>query len=141
MIDPASIAAGITANAIAKLAFDEFVKSGAGEAAKATFSGAIELVKGLRDKIRAKFQGNERALGAIAEVEQGNEAALKKVERYLDVEMLEDEAFASEIRQVAQQIVNIQNQNTTTLNQQNINYGRDQNIINQPQGDIRIGGS
>jgi hypothetical protein len=142
MFDPASIAAGITANAIAKLAFDEFVKAGAGEAAKATFSGAIELVKGLRDKIRAKFQGNSRAEAALTAVEQsGSLTALTKLEVYLDDAMTEDEVFASEIRQVAQQIINIQNQNTTTLNQQNINYGRDQNIINQPQGDIRIGGS
>lgn len=27
------------------------------------------------------------------------------------------------------------------MKQQNLNYGRDQNIINQPQGNIRIGGS
>jgi hypothetical protein len=41
MIDPATIAAG----AIAKLAFDEFVKAGAGEVAKKTVGGAVELVK------------------------------------------------------------------------------------------------
>jgi len=60
MIDPATLGAGV----IAKLAFDEFMKAGAGEAAKATVAGAVELVKGLRDRIRKKFQGNERAMGA-----------------------------------------------------------------------------
>ncbi len=135
MLDPASIAA----SAIAKLAFDEFVKSGAGEAAKATVAGAGELVKGLRDKIRAKFQGNERALGAIAEVEQGNEASLQKLEKYLDLEMIEDEAFANKIRQVAQQIINIQNQNTTTRTYNN--YGRDQINIETIQGNPQVGGS
>lgn len=138
MIDPATLGAGV----IAKLAFDEFVKAGAGEAAKATVAGAVELVKGLRDRIRKKFQGNERAIAAITEVEtQGNEAALQKVEKYLDLEMVEDPTFAGELQQTAQQIIHIQSQSSTTLNQQNLNYGRDQNIINQPQGDIRIGGS
>jgi hypothetical protein len=46
----------LAAGAIAKIAFDEFVKSGAGEFAKKTVGGAIDLVKNLRDRIRAKFQ-------------------------------------------------------------------------------------
>lgn len=134
--------ATLAAGTIAKLAFDEFVKSGAGEAAKRSVTGAIELVKNLQGKIKARFARNDRAEAALVEVEQqGSEAALQKVSKYLDLEMDEDETFATEIRQMAQQIINIQNQNTTTLNQQNLNYGRDQNIINQPQGDIRIGGS
>jgi hypothetical protein len=73
------------------------------------------------------------------EIVKGN--LLMKLETYLDDAMVEDKAFATEIRQLAQQIINIQNQNTTTLNQQNINYGRNQNIFNQTQGDIRIGDS
>jgi hypothetical protein len=51
------LAAGI----IAKLVFDEFVKAGAGEAAKRSVGGAVELVKNLRGKIKAKFAGNDRA--------------------------------------------------------------------------------
>jgi hypothetical protein len=138
MIDPATIAAG----AIAKIAFDEFVKAGAGEVAKKTVGGGVELVKALRDRIKAKFQGNERATAALAEVERdGSEAALEKVGKYLDLEMDEEQGFADEVRQMAHQIINIQNQSTTQIRQQNTNYGRDQNIINQPQGDIRIGGS
>lgn len=50
-MEPLMVAAG----AIAKLAFDEFVKAGAGEAAKKSLGGAIELVKDLRGKIRAKL--------------------------------------------------------------------------------------
>jgi hypothetical protein len=137
MIDPASIGAGV----IVKLAFEEFLKTGAVEAAKASVAGGVELVKGLRDRIRQKFQGNDRATTALTEVEQGNSTALEKVEKYLDLEMVEDPAFAEELQQAAQQIINIQNQSSTTLNQQNLNYGRDQTIINQPQGDLRIGGS
>jgi hypothetical protein len=138
MIDPATIAA----SAITKLAFDEFVKAGAGAAAKETVAGAVELIKTLRERIKAKFQGNERATAALAEVEQtGSEAALEKVGKYLDLEMDEEQVFAEEVRQMSQQIINIQNQSTTQVGQQNTNYGRDQNIINQPQGDIRIGGA
>jgi hypothetical protein len=133
MIDPATIAAG----AIAKIAFDEFVKAGAGEVAKKTVGGGVELVKALRDRIKAKFQENERATAAL----DGSEAALEKVGKYLDLEMDEEQGFADEVRQMAHQIINIQNQSTTQIRQQNTNYGRDQNIINQPQGDIRIGGS
>jgi hypothetical protein len=138
MIDPASIAA----SAIAKIAFDEFVKSGAGEAAKKTVGGAVELVKTLRDRIKAKFQGNERATAALAEVERdGSEAALEKVVKYLDLEMDEEQGFADEVRQMAHQIINIQNQNTTQIGQQNINQGRDQFIINQPSNIERLGGA
>jgi phosphoribosylformylglycinamidine (FGAM) synthase PurS component len=141
MIDPATIAT-IAASKIAKLAFDEFVKSSAGAAAKETVAGAVELIKTLRERIKAKFQGNERAIAALAEVEQhGSNAALEKVGKYLDLEMDEEQVFAEEVRQMAHQIINIQNQSTMQIEQQNINYGRDQNIINQPQGDIRIGGA
>ena len=134
----------ITAIAAAKLvelAFNEFVKSGAGEIAKKTVGGAIDLVKNLRDKIKAKSQGNERVEKALAEVEQqGNSAALDKVTKYLDIELAEDEEFATEVRQIAQQIINIRNESTVTLEQTNINKGRDQFVINQPQGDLKLGG-
>ncbi len=60
----------IAASTIAGLAFNEFIKSGAGEIAKKSVGGAIDLVKNLRDKIRTKFQGNGRAETALAEVEQ-----------------------------------------------------------------------
>lgn len=136
MLDPATIAA----SAIAKLAFDEFVKTGAGEAAKTTVAGAAELVKGLRDKIRTKFHGNERALRAVVEVEQGDSTALERVGKYLDLEMEEEPDFRQEIRKIAREVINIQNRIPKALQQQNNNYGRDQFIINQPQSDIRIGG-
>ncbi|WP_416669644.1 hypothetical protein [Egbenema bharatensis] len=125
---------------IANLAFNEFVKSGAGELAKQSLKGAGSLVKSLREQIQAKFQGNSRVEAALAEVvEQGNPAALEKVTKYLDLEMTEDEAFATEVRQIAQQIINIQNQ--TISDRQYNNYGRDQINIETIQGNPRIGGS
>ena len=130
----------IAAGKLVELAFNEFVKSGAGEIAKKTVGGAIDLVKNLRDKIKAKFQGNERAEKALAEVEQqGNSAALDKVTKHLDLELDEDEAFATEVRQIAQQIINIQNQNNSSREYNN--YGRDQINIENIQGNQKIGGS
>ncbi|MGK7894484.1 MAG: hypothetical protein AB4372_12870 [Xenococcus sp. (in: cyanobacteria)] len=135
MVEPATLAAG----AIVKIAFDEFVKAGAGEVAKKTVDSTIDLAKGLRDKIWAKFQGNQRAETALMQVEQdASQTALTKLEVYLDDVMGEDPTFAHEIQQMAQHISNIRNQNISTSNQQNINYGRDQNIFNHPQGDINI---
>ena len=129
----------IAAAEIVKIAFQEFAKSGAGELAKKSVGGAIDLVKNLRDKIKAKFQGNERAEKALAEVEQnGNSTALDKVKKYLDLELDEDEAFATEVRQIAQQIIN-QNQNNSSREYNN--YGRDQINIETIQGNPKIGGS
>ena len=130
----------LAASTIAGLAFNECIKSGAGEIAKKSVSGAIDLLKNLRDRIRTKFQGNGRAETALAEVEQqGNLAALEKVTKYLDVEMMEDEAFATQIRQIAQQIINIQNQNFSTREYNN--YGRDQFNIENMHGNQKLGGS
>lgn len=130
----------LVAGTIAGLAFNEFIKSGVGELAKKSVGGAIDLVKNLRDKIQTKFRGNERAETALAEVEQqGNQAALEKVTKYLDVEMMEDEAFATEVQQIAQQIINIQNQNISTREYNN--YGRDQFNIENMQGNQKLGGS
>lgn len=137
-MEPMSLAAG----AILKLTLDEAVKAGAGEVAKQSVTGATGLAKQLWDKIKLRFQGDARAEKAIQAVESDqSQPAITKLETCLDDAMTEDPVFATEIQQMAQQILNIQNQNTTMLNQQNLNYGRDQNIINQLQGDIRIGGS
>lgn len=132
--------ATLTTAAIAQLAFNEFIKSGSGELAKKSLSSAIDLVKNLRDRIRTKFRGNGRAEIALAEVEQqGNQAALEKVTKYLDVEMMEDETFATQVRQIAQQIINTQNQNISTREYNN--YGRDQVNIENMQGSQKLGGS
>ena len=138
-MEPVTTTTAIAAAKFAELAFNEFIKSGSGEIAKKTVGGAIDLVKNLRDKIKAKFQGNERAEKALAEVEkEGNSAALDKVTKYLDLELVEDEAFATEVRQIAQQIIN-QNQNNSSREYNN--YGRDQINIETIQGNPKIGGS
>ncbi len=137
MTDPVTT---IAVGSILNLAFQEFVKSGAGEVAKKAVGGTIDLAKQLRDKIVTKFQGNAKAEAAIAAVEtDGDSAALKKLEVYLEDVMSDDAVFATELRQVAQQIINIQNQ--TTSNREYKNYGGDQNNFETVNGNVIIGGS
>jgi hypothetical protein len=70
--------------------------------------------------------------------QQGTPAALEKVSKYLDLELEEDGTFATEVRQLAQQIINIQNQSIS--NRQYNNYGRDQINIENIHGNPKIGG-
>ena len=126
----------LTGAAIAKLAFDEFVKSGAGEVAKKAVGGAIEQ---LRSAIRKRFSGNKKAEDAIVKIEQERSPeALNELSMCLDDEM-DDPQFAQTLQQLAYQVINIQNQNTS--NRQYDNSGRDQINIETIQGNPRIGGS
>lgn len=130
----------LAASTIAGLAFNEFIKSGSGELAKKSLGGAIDLVKKLREKIQAKFQGNKGAEKALAEVkQQGTPTAVEKVAKYLDIEMIEDDEFAAEVRQTAQQIINIQNQNISPREYNS--YGRDQINVENMHGNQKLGGS
>lgn len=136
-MDPVST---LTASVIAKIALDEFAKAGGGELAKKAVSGAVDLAKSLRDKISAKFRGNPKAEVALAEAEQQRTPeAIAKVGKYLDLEMDDDPSFANEVRQIAQQIINIQNQNLSTRTY--TNQGRDQINIENMQGNQKLGGS
>ena len=138
MLDPGSIAA----SALVKLAYEGLVKSGAAEVGKQAVQGTVELTQNLWNRIKAQFKGNERAESAIADFESsGSEAALAKVEKYVDLELDEDAAFASEVRQIAHQIINIHNQNTVEDSRRVINTGRDYFEINNPSGDLKLGGS
>jgi len=124
----------ITGAAIAKLAFDEFVKSGAGEVAKQAIGGAIEPLRAI---IKKRFAGNQKAESAIAKIEtEGSPEALNKLSVYLDDEM-EDAKFAETLQQLANQITNVQNSAERQYN----NYGRDQITIENITGNPRIGGS
>ena len=137
MTDPVT---AIAAGTILNLAFHEFVKSGAGEMAKKTLSGVLNLAGDLRARITSRFQGNVKAEAAIQAItSSGDMAALNKLEVYLNDVMTDDSGFASDLRQVAQQIINIQN--TYTSNREYENYGRDQINIEKIEGNPKIGGS
>ncbi|BAS57488.1 hypothetical protein NIES2135_31470 [Leptolyngbya boryana NIES-2135] len=124
----------MTGAAIAKIAFDEFVKSSAGEVAKKAVGGAIEQ---LRSTIKNRFKGNQKAETAIEKIEkEQSPEALNKLSVYLDDEM-EDKVFAQTLQQLAEQITNVQN----TAERQYNNYGRDQFNIETINGDPKLGGS
>ena len=104
----------LTGAAIAKIAFDEFVKSGAGEVAKKAVGGAIEQ---LRSAIRKRFEKNQKGQEAIGQIEkEGSSKALTTLASCLDYEM-GDPQFAQTLQQLAQQVINIgkQEQNTTEI--------------------------
>jgi hypothetical protein len=125
----------LTGTAIAKLAFDEFVKSGAGELAKKSVGGAIDQ---LRSTIKKRFVGkNDKAEVAIATLEADSDgaidktAALNKLSVYLDDEM-DDLLFAENLQQLAQQVINIgkQEQHNATFNIEAKDHAR-VNAINE----------
>lgn len=137
MVDPVT---AITAAAIAKIACEEFAKAASSEGAKQAVGGAIGLVKTLRDKLWAKFKGNAKAETALAAVESDkSEAALTKLEVYLDDAMTDDPAFATEVKQLAHQIINVQN--TSGDRTYNQTAGRDIFNIDKVEGQSnRFGG-
>ncbi|NMG18626.1 hypothetical protein [Brasilonema bromeliae] len=106
---------------ILKLAFNEFIKSSAGEAAKKLTTEALSKANELRHKIVSRFKDrqNVKAEKAITAVqEQHSVEALHKLTTYLDDEMDEEPSFADDLRQLAQQIINIQK-----ISQEQLQFG------------------
>src|SRR5215813_4853422 len=95
----------ITASALATLAFQKFIESGAGELAKKFTGAAIVKMDELRQKIWDKLQGKSpRVDEALAQPAQGDHAALATIARNLDVIMDENPDFAREVQAIAQEI-------------------------------------
>jgi hypothetical protein len=124
----------ITTAIIVGLAAQKFAEGAAGKSAE-------KLVERLWDAIVTRFKDDKRAETALKTVEttKGSQDSLETLTTYVKEEMKADQMFADDVQQLAQQIVNIQNQSQSQQN--NANYGRDQIIINQPTGDLKIGGS
>jgi hypothetical protein len=101
MTDPVT---ALTASAIASLAFQEFVKSGAGDLAKRFTGEAIAKMDELRQKILVKLKGKPKAEKAIAAVEQGSKTDLDRLAVYLQDEMEDDPQFADDVRILANEI-------------------------------------
>lgn len=99
----------ITAALILGLAAQKFAESAAGKSAE-------KLIEQLWNKIAARFKGRKKAEAALTQLEasKGKDAeAEANLVRVLDAEMFEDDAFADQLQQMAQQIIHIQNQNQT----------------------------
>ncbi len=92
----------LTAGAIAKLAFDAIIQTGAGKLTEA----AIEKSKQLWQKIRGKVK--EEGVKETTLVEVENKKSLDILEQqvvpFLQVAMLKDQQFKQEIQNIAQQI-------------------------------------
>jgi hypothetical protein len=102
MTDPVTT---ITASALATLAFQKFIESGAGELAKKFTGAAIVKMDELRQKIWNKLRGKSPGVDeALTQVEQGDRAALATIARNLDVVMDENPDFAREVQAIAQEI-------------------------------------
>jgi hypothetical protein len=102
MPDPVSTT--LTASAIATLAFQEFIKSGAGELAKKFTGEAIARMGDLRKLLWARLRGKHVvAEEALQKSEAGDKAAIETVGTLLGVEML-DPIFAAEVQAIAQEI-------------------------------------
>ena len=101
MADPITI---LTASAIANLAFQEFIKSGAGELAKKFTAEAIAKMDKLRQMIVEKLRGKDKKLDvALIEAEKGDTIAITTVGEHLE-DAMQDAPFAEELRTLAQQI-------------------------------------
>jgi hypothetical protein len=104
MTDPATT---LTASAIATLAFQKFLESGAGELGKKFTTDAIAKMDTLLKRIWAKLRGKPRVEGVKAEIEQTHKITPEQVNQiaaYLQVAMDEDPQFANDIRLLAQEI-------------------------------------
>ena len=136
MIEPA--AAIITALGASQFVMTELVKG------TATKSGE-QLAVTLWEKIKQKFQKDDRALEAIAAVETEKSAeAVADLTTYVKSEMKRSPEFATEVQQLAQEIINInqqaQEQTTITINgRDNSNANVVQKLEHSGAGDIVFG--
>ena len=110
MSDPITL----TTATLVALAASKFVETAAAKVAEVATPAALKKagqpIDQLWGRIKQHFAGNERAEKAIAEVEtQQSEAALSKLEVYLDDELNEpgNQRLEQDLKQIAQQIINI----------------------------------
>ena len=99
----------ITTALIVGLAAQKFAEGAAGKSAE-------KLVEKLWDTIVSRFSGRKKTeenLVAIAAAKGQDAGAIGKVATVLDGEFVEDEEFAASLKELAQQIVNMQSQSQT----------------------------
>lgn len=104
MADPVTT---LTASAIATLAFQKFIESGAGELAKKFSTDAIAKMDTLLKRVWSKLRGKPRVEEVKAVIEQSYKITPEQVNQiaaYLQVAMDEDPQFANDIRILVQEI-------------------------------------
>jgi hypothetical protein len=102
MTDPVT---ALTASAIATLAFQEFVKSGAGDLAKRFTGEAIAKMGRLRELIWGRLAGKHPAADeAIEKAKAGEQEGIDNVAAFLGSELLIDKEFAGQVQAIAKEI-------------------------------------
>jgi Med18 protein len=102
MTDPLS---ALTAGVIVDLAARKFIESGVGKLAEKFTESAIQKMGELWNRIKERLSGKSEKLDeALVKVEQGDAAAQAVVTKYLDVAMEDYPEFATEVKQLAQEI-------------------------------------
>ena len=96
------ITGALTAAAIAKLALDAVIQTGAGKLTEAAITKGKQLWQKIRGKV--KEGGATETVLAKVEKERSSEILEQQVVPFLQVAMLKDSQFAQEIQNIAQQI-------------------------------------
>ena len=114
----------LTTSAIATVAFQKFLESGAGELGKKYTTEAIAKMESLLKRIWTKLRGKPRIEEVKAAIEQNHKITpeqINQIAAYLQVAMDDDPQFADEIRLMAQQINAGKIQDNSSMTQNN--YG------------------
>jgi hypothetical protein len=123
MTEPVSLTAG----AIATLACQKFIESGAGELAKKFTTEAIATMESLLKRIWTKLRGRPRVEEVKAAIEQTQKITpeqINQIAAYLQVAMDDDPQFANDIRLLAQQINAGKIQDNSSMVQNNSDNAR-----------------
>jgi hypothetical protein len=112
MTDPKTITLGI----VLKLAFDEFIKSSAGEAGKKLTGQALEKATEIRNTLYTYFaeKNNQRAIAMISAMEaEGSETEISKnavieLEQHVSAAIENDKRFEQRMKIFVQEIEALQ---------------------------------
>lgn len=133
-------ALGITALTFGRFLQSEagkkFIESIVGKLGETIAVSGLEKLNQLRQVIRQKLCGNTSAEKAMMAAEQGDQKALETVAAHVQLAMTEDEEFAAQVKQIAQDIINIGKIEGHKVNV----YGGQGNQINNPQDKVFIAG-
>lgn len=116
MSDPVTI----TTATIVSLAFQKFFEAAAGDLGKKFTETAIQRMEQLRQLIWDRFRGkHDKAESALMALEQGHVDRVDRLAVYLQDEMDDDAAFASDLQTLAQEISIGKLQDNSSITQNN----------------------
>ena len=112
MVEPISTTSISTLAFMTQLAQTElgkqFIESVVGKFGEKTLEGGIGLMSKLKALIVSKLSGNPEAEAAIGTIETGEPEGIEDLAYHLKRVMKQEPAFAHELQQIAQQIINIE---------------------------------